>query len=323
MESIAQSLRQSIITAGREARLEQKGHRIIMEKPVLAYLGLGLMGLPMTQRLLTAGYRVRVWNRSRAKLAPALERGAIEAETPRDAAKAADVVLMCLTDTRAVEEVVFGADGVAEAEGRGKILVDHSSIRPDATRMFAERLASRNGMQWVDAPVSGGVKGAQEGALAIMCGGHPEAIDKVRTAFVAYARNITHMGPAGAGQTAKVCNQVIVGSALAVIAEAVTLAQRSGVDASRLPAAFAGGFADSKPLQIWVPRMVNGYEESIATANTFLKDLDIAADLARVTGTPLPMAGLAQQIFRMLDVQGKGEDDPAALVTLYHKPKEE
>jgi 3-hydroxyisobutyrate dehydrogenase len=291
-----------------------------MEKPTLAFLGLGLMGLPMTQRLIAAGYRVHVWNRSRAKLAPALERGAFEAATPREATKAADVVLLCVTDTRAVEEVVFGADGVAEAEGRGKILVDHSSIRPDATRAFAERLAGRNGMQWVDAPVSGGVQGAQDGGLAIMCGGHPEAIDKVRPVFGTYARNVTHMGPAGSGQTTKVCNQIIVGSALAVIAEAVTLAQRSGVDASRLPQAFAGGFADSVPLRIWVPRMVNGYEDSLGAANTFLKDLDTAADLARVTGTPLLMAGLAQQIFRQLAAQGKGEEDPAALITLYRKP---
>jgi 3-hydroxyisobutyrate dehydrogenase len=292
-----------------------------MQKPTLAYLGLGLMGMPMTQRLLAAGYRVHVWNRSRSKLAPALDRGAIEAETPRDAAKAADITLLCVTDTRAVEEVVFGADGVAEAEGRGKILVDHSSIRPDLTRTFAERLAGRSGMQWVDAPVSGGVNGAHEGSLAIMCGGHPEAIDKVRPVFATYARNITHMGPAGSGQTTKLCNQIIVGSALTVIAEAVMLAQRSGVDASRLPEAFAGGFADSKPLQIFVPRMVNGYEDSLGTANTLLKDLDTAADLARVTNTPLPMSSLALQLYRMLASEGKGEEDPAALVTLYNKSR--
>jgi 3-hydroxyisobutyrate dehydrogenase len=291
------------------------------EKPILAYLGLGLMGLPMTLRLLQNGYRVHVWNRSRAKLAPALERGAIEAATPRDAAKAADIVMLCLLDTRAVEEVVFGPDGVAEAEGRGKVLVDHSSIRPDATRTLAERLASRSSMQWVDAPVSGGVKGAEEGTLAIMCGGHPEAVDRVRPALATYARNIAHMGPAGAGQTTKLCNQIIVGSALAVIAEAVTLAQNSGVDAGRLPEAFAGGFADSMPLRIWVPRMVSGYTEPIGAAHLFLKDLDAAADLARATGTPLPMAGLARELFRALEAQGRGEDDPAALVTLYRKPR--
>ena len=291
------------------------------EKPILAYLGLGLMGLPMTVRLLQKGYRIHVWNRSRANLAPALERGAIEAATPRDAARAADVCLLCLTDTRAVEEVVFGADGVAEAEGRGKILVDHSSIRPDATRTFAERLAGRSGMQWVDAPVSGGVKGAQDGTLAIMCGGHPEAIDRVRPALACYASNITHMGPAGTGQTTKLCNQVIVGSTLAVIAEAVTLAQNSGVDAARLPDAFAGGFADSLPLKIFAPRMVGGYTDRIGAATLLMNDLDAAADLARATGTPLPMAGLAQQLFRALAAQGRGNEDPAALVTLYRKSK--
>jgi 3-hydroxyisobutyrate dehydrogenase len=291
------------------------------EKPIVAFLGIGLMGLPMSVRLLAAGYRVHVWNRSRPRILPVLEKGGIEAATPREAARAAEVILTCLTDTRAVEEVAFGADGLAEAEGRGKILVDHSSIRPDATRTFAERLASRSGMQWVDAPVSGGVKGAQDGTLAIMCGGHPEAIDRVRPVLASYARNVTHMGPAGAGQTTKLCNQIIVGSTLAVIAEAVTLAQNSGVDAAMLPQAFAGGFADSKPLQIWVPRMVNGYSDAIGPANTLLKDLDVIADVARATGTPIPMAGLAREIYRTLDAQGKGEEDPAALADLYRRRK--
>ncbi len=292
-----------------------------MDKPTLAFLGLGLMGQPMTLRLLNAGYRVHVWNRSRPKLAPALERGAILEATPRDAAKAADIVLMCLLDTRAVEDVAFGVDGIAGAEGRGKVLVDHSSISPDATRVFAERLASRSSMQWVDAPVSGGVKGAQDGTLAIMCGGHPEAVDRVRPALAAYSKNVTHMGPAGTGQTTKLCNQVITCSAIAVIAEAVTLAQNAGVDARRLTEAFAGGFADSKPLQIFLPRMVSGWEEPIGATNLLLKDLDTAADLARASGTPLPMASLARELFRQLAAQGHGEDDPAALVTLYRKAK--
>jgi 3-hydroxyisobutyrate dehydrogenase len=292
-----------------------------MDKPTLAFLGQGLMGQPITLRLLQAGYRVHVWNRSRPKLQSALDRGAIAAETPRDAAKAADIVLACLLDTRAVEEVAFGADGIAGAEGRGKVLVDHSSISPDATRTFAERLASRSGMQWVDAPVSGGVKGAQEGTLAIMCGGHPEALDRVRPVLAAYAGNVTHMGPAGAGQTTKLCNQVSVGSTLAVIAEAVTLAQNAGVDARRLPEAFAGGSADSKPLQVFLPRMLAGWSEPIAAANLLLKDLDTAADLARASGTPLLMAGLARELYRSLAVQGRGEEDLAALVTLYRKSK--
>jgi 3-hydroxyisobutyrate dehydrogenase len=288
-----------------------------MEKPALAFLGLGRMGMPMTLRLLAAGYRVHVWNRNRTKLASALEKGAIEAATPREAARAAEITLLCVTDTKAVEDVAFGADGVAEVEGRGKILVDHSSIRPDATRTFAERLASRAGMQWVDAPVSGGVGGAQDGQLAIMCGGHPEAIDRVRPVFSTYATNVTRMGPAGAGQTTKLCNQIIVGCTAAVIAEAVTLAQNSGVDAGLLPQALAGGYADSQPLRIWAPRMVNGYDNGLVAANILLKDLDTIAEVARDTGTPAPMAGMARELFRMLAARGKGEEDPAALVTLY------
>jgi 3-hydroxyisobutyrate dehydrogenase-like beta-hydroxyacid dehydrogenase len=148
-----------------------------------------------------------------------------------------------------------------------------------------------------------------------------EAIDRVRPALSAYARNITHMGPAGTGQTTKLCNQVIAGTAIAVIAEAVTLAQNAGVDARRLPEAFAGGFADSKPLQIFLPRMVAGWEDSIGAVSLLLKDLDTAADLARASGTPLPMASLARELFRQLAAQGRGEEDPSALVTLYRKPK--
>ena len=142
-----------------------------VNRPTLAYLGLGIMGMPMTIRLLATGYRVHVWNRSAAKLAPALEKGAIACPTPADATRHADIVLMCLTDTKAVDEVVFGAHGVATVAGANKILVDHSSMRPDATRAFAERLKLANDMDWIDAPVSGGAPGADAGALAIMCGG--------------------------------------------------------------------------------------------------------------------------------------------------------
>jgi 3-hydroxyisobutyrate dehydrogenase len=144
------------------------------DKPALGYIGIGLMGLPMTRRLLAAGYPVTVWNRTRAKIEPALAAGAGEAASPRAVAEAADIVFACVTDTGSVEAVVFGADGVAEADGAGKVFVDHSSIRPDATREMAARLDDANHMAWIDAPVSGGVKGAEEGSLAIMAGG-PQA----------------------------------------------------------------------------------------------------------------------------------------------------
>jgi 3-hydroxyisobutyrate dehydrogenase len=288
-----------------------------MNPPNLAYLGLGLMGLPMTERLLAAGHRVHVWNRSRDKLAPALAQGALACDTPADAAKQADVVLMCLTDTHAVEQVVFGEHGIASIAGTHKILVDHSSMRPDATRAFAERLQLANDMDWIDAPVSGGAGGAQAGTLAIMCGGREAMIDRVRPVLAAYATNVTRMGPIGAGQTTKLCNQVIVGSTVCVIAEAIRLAQNAGVDAAMLPKALAGGWADSKPFQVFTPRMLEPNSAPLGASRTMLKDLDTALDLGQETGTPLLMAGLAAQIMRIMSAQGKGEVDLARLIDLY------
>ena len=290
-----------------------------MTQANLAYIGLGLMGLPMTLRLLAAGRTVHVWNRSAEKLKPAIAAGATAAATPRQAAAAADIVLMCLFDAKAVETVVFGADGIAAAPGAGKVLVDHASIRPDKTREFAARLKQANGMEWIDAPVSGGVKGAADGSLAIMCGGAAAAFERARPVLANYAANINLMGPSGAGQVTKLCNQVIVGSNLAVLAEAIRLAQNSGVDARLLPKALAGGFADSKPLQIFVPRMIDRPAESIGAANTMLKDLDTALDLGRETGTPLPVSGLAAQLLRTLAAQGKGEEELSAIIDLYGK----
>lgn len=288
-----------------------------MNKPVVAYLGLGLMGLPMTRRLLAAGYTVHVWNRSKEKLAPVLAQGAIAADSARAAAERADIVLMCLFDAKAVETVVFGADGIAAVRGAAKVLVDHASIRPDKTREFAARLKKANGMDWIDAPVSGGVKGAADGTLAIMCGGDATAFERAKPVLAAYGANINLMGPSGAGQVTKLCNQVIVGSNIAVIAEAIRLAQNAGVDARLLPKALAGGFADSKPLQIFAPRMIDRPAESIGAANTMLKDLDTAVDLGRETGTPLPVSGLAAQLLRTLAAQGKGEEELSALIDLY------
>lgn len=293
-----------------------------MSKPIVAYVGLGLMGGPMALHLAAAGYQLHVWNRSRDKLKPALDKGAIPANTPQDAAQAAHVTLMCLFDAKAVEQVVFGENGIAKAQGKGKVLVDHSSMRPDKTREFAKRLREANGMEWIDAPVSGGTVGAENRTLAIMCGTDAvDAYELAKPVMANYGANINLMGTAGAGQVTKLCNQLIVGSNLAVIAEAVRLAQNAGVDANMLPKALAGGFADSKPLQVFAPRMVNGYEHNIGAANTMLKDLDTAMDLARETGTPLPVSGLAAQLYRVLYARGVGEEEPTALADLYRPAK--
>jgi 3-hydroxyisobutyrate dehydrogenase len=254
----------------------------------------------MTQRLLKAAYHVTVWNRSEGKVAPLVEAGAKRAGTPHDLLANSDIVFMCVTDAAAVEEVVFGPEGLAATPGAGKLVVDFSSIHPDAARDLAARLKTSNGAGWIDAPVSGGTKGAEEGTLAIMAGGAAGDIERVRPYVLAMARRFTHMGPTGAGQITKLCNQVIVGCAMAVLAEATRLASNAGIDAGRLPEALAGGFADSIPLQLFVPRMVQGiHSPPLGHIATMLKDLDTVADVAQATSTPVPMASLAGQLFRL------------------------
>jgi len=278
----------------------------------LGYVGLGLMGLPMTRRLLAAGHPVTVWNRSPEKREAAVQSGAIAAADPAGVAAKASTVFMCLTDAKAVEAVVFGPGGLAQVAGAGKIVVDFSSIHPDATRDIARRLQAANGMRWIDAPVSGGTKGAEEGSLAVMAGGEASDIARVEPFVLAMARRFTHMGPTGAGQTTKLCNQVIVGCAMAVLAESARLAVNAGIDAKKLPEALKGGFADSIPLQLFVPRMVDAiHEPPLGHAATMLKDLDTVLDVAKANGTPVPMAGLAAQLFRML--QASRGDDAEAL----------
>src|ERR1700761_3674305 len=270
------------------------------ERERLGYLGLGMMGFPMSRRLVNAGHAVAVWNRSTGKAKALIEAGAKLAASPREVAASASIIFMCVTDAAAVEDVVFGAEGLASVPGAGKLVVDFSSIHPDKARAIATRLEAANGMHWIDAPVSGGTKGAEEGTLAVMAGGEAADIERVRPYVLAMARRLTHMGPIGAGQTTKLCNQVIVGCAMTVLAEATRLAVNAGIDAGKLPEALAGGFADSIPLQLFVPRMVQGiHSPPLGHIATMLKDLDTVADVAQETSTPVPMATLAAQLFRL------------------------
>lgn len=286
-------------------------------KPSLGYIGIGLMGAPMSARLLAAGYPLTVWNRTRAKLEPLLAQGAHEADGPAGVARASDIVFTCVTDTAAMRETVFGANGIVHGARPGSVLVDFSSIAPDATREMAERLAHEAGMTWIDAPVSGGVPGAQAGTLAIMAGGPQDAFERVRPVVLEMAARFTLMGPSGAGQTTKLCNQVIVGCTMAVLAEAARLAAQAGVDVARVPDALAGGFADSKPLQLFWPRMVQAlHDPPLGHAYTMLKDLDSVRDLARAVRAPVPFTSLAAEQFRLLSARGGDEVDALAIYKL-------
>ena len=293
------------------------------EKPTLGYIGTGLIGGPMTQRLLAAGYDVTVWNRTRAKLEPLVGAGATPADTIADVARTAEIVMMCVTDAAAAEEVAFGPDGLADGGAAGKIVVDFSSIRPDTTRDIAQRLADRCGMTWIDAPVSGGVQGAADGTLAIMCGGDAEAVERVRPVVMNLCGRFTHMGGSGAGQTTKLCNQIISGTAIAVIAEAVNFAERAGIDATQLAKALAGGWGDSKPLQTFAPRMAaRQYKPLLGQLYTLLKDVDTATDLAKELQAPLPIASTTAEIMRVMAGRGQADEDPTRLVEIYAGPAE-
>lgn len=282
----------------------------------LGFIGIGLMGRPMVLRLLAAGHEVHVWNRSREKLAPVVQRGARAMESPAAVARASEIVMMCVTDQDAAEQVLFGASGVAAGAAPGLLVVDFSSIAPDSARDFAWRLEAI-GVHLVDAPVSGGVAGAEQGTLTVMAGGRPEDIERARPVLKHLAQRFTRMGDSGAGQTTKLCNQIIVGSLLAVIAEAVRLAEAAGVDARRLPEALKGGFADSLPLQIFGARMAaREFEPPLGANAIMLKDLENAAAVARRLGVPLPMARTAAELYRLLEAQGRAGHDPAVLVEL-------
>lgn len=288
--------------------------------PSIAFAGIGLMGLRMCRRLLAAGFPLTVWNRSPDKCAPLVEAGARQVASPAELCAAADIVLLCLADTAVVREVVFGAGGIVEGAREGQLLVDHSSLEPAATRAMAAELQARSGMGWVDAPVSGGTAGAEAGSLAIMAGGRVEDVERVRPVLMHLGQRLTHMGEVGAGQVTKACNQMIVACNALVIAEVVALAERSGVDASLIAPALAGGFADSKPLQILAPQMAASEFEPIKWhVRTLLKDLDTAVQLSREEGSATPMTGLAAQLMRLHGSQGHFEQDPATLVKMFRE----
>lgn len=288
------------------------------QAPRIGFIGLGLMGTPMTARLLDAGFTVNVWNRSAEKLAPVVAKGALEQSSIAELVKASEIIMTCVTNTEAVEAVVFGEGGIAANGAAGKTLIDFSSIDPDATREFSDKLQALCGMEWVDAPVSGGVAGATAGTLAIMAGGNDKTIDNLRSVLAPLSARVTCMGPVGSGQVTKVCNQMIVSCNVMVMAEVLALAKKNGVDATLIPTALKGGFADSTPLQITGARMAaEDFEAVTWHVKTLLKDLDMGVGLSKSRGSATPMTGLAAQLMRQHGSQGNLDNDPCTLINMY------
>ena len=284
----------------------------------IGFIGLGLMGSPIAMKLIEAGNQVTVWGRSPEKLEPALAAGARQARSPRELAEAVDAVMLCVTDAAAVEAVVFGTDGVAAGAPRGDLLIDHSSIRPASTRAMAKRLGESVGMDWIDAPVSGGIPGVMNKTLVVMCGGSQPAFERARPIIETYAGRCTRVGDIGAGQTTKLFNQALCGITFVAVAEVTALAIRAGIDASAIPAAIAGGRADSRILQEFMPRMARHDRERTGRIDTMLKDLAAVAELAAESSAIIPCAELAADVHRQLIERGLGAEDPAAIVDFFN-----
>lgn len=286
----------------------------------LGFIGTGHMGKPMVLRLLNAGEKVFVYNRTAAKLAELDAAGARIAKSPAEVTASADVVLLCLTDGDAVEQVVFGARGIAASAGEDKLVIDFSSILPQDTLRIAQRLQRETGMRWIDAPVSGGVSGAQHGRLAIMCGGEKADVDRSRPILGQLSQRVTHMGPLGCGQITKLCNQVIVSCNLAVISEAINLARTAGIRTELIPEALKGGFADSLPLQIYGPRMASEHnDEPMGEIRTMLKDVRNALQVAQSLDAHLPMTGSAEEIYQLVSDKGYLHKDLENLMRQFDK----
>lgn len=284
-----------------------------MAKPRIGYLGTGLMGLPMILNLLKAGYQVTVWNRTPDKARPAVEAGAVQVSTPADVAEQSDIVMCCLMNAPAVEAVVFGDTGIATVQGP-QIFIDFSSMDPALTATYGARLKAANGMGWIDAPVSGGTPAAKAGTLTIMAGGAEDDFARAAPLMEPLSQRVTHMGPAGAGQMTKLVNQIISGGIMALTAEAVNFAQKTGVDATKLTEALAGGFADSKPFQLLAPRMATeSFEDPLGTVTMMLKDLDTVAAVAEGRAA-LPMTTAARALMRAASEMGHGEHDISTIV---------
>lgn len=289
------------------------------EGPRLGFIGLGLMGGAMAERLLARGRGLTVWNLEPERVVPLVAAGAVAASSPAEVAAASDIVLVCVLDTAAVDSVVFGANGVARGARKGAILVDHSTAMPQATAEMARRLGETAGMAWVDAPVSGGPGFAREGRLTIMAGGPEEAFEAVRPVIAEYAANITLMGPAGAGQTAKLINQGLCGVGYVLMAEMLRLAELSGIDAARIPACLKGGHGDSTLLQFAYAKMAaRDFDPPASLAKNMLKDLhNVTAEAGRL-GLRLPLVHAAEERFERFAADGGGGRETSAVYALYN-----
>lgn len=287
-----------------------------LAQPSIAFLGIGLMGSRMSKRLLDAGFSVSVWNRSPAACEPLLQLGATTLEFAQIGH--AEIIMLCLADDQAVKNVV---DQILPYLQAGQIIIDFSSLSVEVTQQLSSGVATKN-VQWIDAPVSGGVMGAENGSLVIFASGDEKTVNAVKPILAALSQRVTYMGKSGTGQATKICNQLIVAATSTLISEAVALAERAGVDTTLLASALAGGFADSKPLQILSPRMATHTFTPVQwKVQTLAKDLNNAVKLADTHQLAIPVAKMSLAQLEKHQAQGHSENDLSSIILLHAQDK--
>ncbi|MFZ5855724.1 MAG: NAD(P)-dependent oxidoreductase [Chloroflexota bacterium] len=284
----------------------------------IGFIGLGIMGRGMTHNLLKAGHKVTVWNRTAARMDEFAAAGAQTASSPAELAARCDVILVCVSDTPDVEEVLFGENGVSAGVKRGALVVDHSTISPQKTVEMAKRLNAQ-GVAYLDAPVSGGSEGAKNGTLSIMVGGEPADFERAMPILQAYGKTITHVGAQGAGQMAKLVNQILVVVNQLAASEALLFAQAGGLDLAKTIDAVKGGAAGSWMLANRGPQMIVRDFRPGFTIDLQQKDLRLVLEAADEMGIPLIATGMVFQMYRTLQAQGLGGNGNHGLVKALEK----
>jgi 2-hydroxy-3-oxopropionate reductase len=292
-----------------------------MTRPI-ALIGAGAMGGAIGARLVTTGTNLTVFDLDPAKVAALTDLGASSAPSAAAAATGAQAVILSLNAPRIVRAAVFGPGGVAEGAAPGTLIIDMSSIDPEATKALAEDAKAKS-LRWVDSPLSGGIPKATTGELALMQGGAPEDVAEAQAILAKVASNQTRMGDPGAGQTTKLINQVLCGLNFMAVAEATALAEAAGVDAQMIPKALRGGRADSAILQEYMPRFAARDYRRTGRIDNMVKDLNGAQDLARETHTSMPLTALCAEVHRMLTAAGLGGEDQAALMEFFKGPRKD
>jgi len=281
----------------------------------VGFIGLGLMGKPMARNLMRAGYPLTIHNRSRGPVDELAAEGATPATSPKEVAEQVDVVITCLPDSPDVEQVTLGNNGIIQGGRPGLTVIDMSTIAPGVAVRIADELAERD-IHWLDAPVSGGDVGAQQGTLAIMVGGDEAVFQDCLDLFQAMGQNIVHVGGPGAGQVTKVCNQIIAAGTIAAMSEALVLAAKAGADVERVIEAIRGGAARCWALEVRAPQILRRELEPGFKAYMQYKDLNIVLDAGKTYQVALPVTGTVRELYTAMLAAGRGELDTSAVVTV-------